>query len=174
MLDTQGDFQWQNGFIQPDEMDKSHNDEAGLFCPQCNLPVKKEAVYCPHCGALINNSNSIVQPNEPEEPPQEKEILCPSCGQPIKEDTIYCPHCGRPRAKTPAKDNTDNDPPTKPRESSPRLILLVAAALAIVALIVAGIFLIIPLSLLFPPLNLNYYKQIISHHLPILEAGCVI
>ena len=145
MLDTQGDFQWQNGFIQPDEMDKSHNDEAGLFCPQCNLPVKKEAVYCPHCGALINNSNSIVQPNEPEEPPQEKEILCPSCGQPIKEDTIYCPHCGRPRAKTPAKDNTDNDPPTKPRESSPRLILLVAAALAIVALIVAGIFLIIPL-----------------------------
>lgn len=167
MFDTHGDFQWQNGFIQPDEMDNPHNDEAGRFCPQCNLPVKKEAVYCPHCGALINNRAPIIshhedtgsereewmgvpfQPNEPEEPPQEEELFCPSCSRPIKEDTIYCPHCGRlcATASTEPKewDNTDNDPPPQPGKSPRRSLLIIIAILAIGALIAAGIFLIIPL-----------------------------
>jgi len=49
-------------------------------CPKCQKSVSPAFVYCPHCGASMQND-------------------CPSCGKKVEEEWIVCPHCGEKLTK---------------------------------------------------------------------------
>jgi hypothetical protein len=46
-------------------------------CPACQKAVEPSFVYCPHCGAPLQQT-------------------CPSCGKPTETGWKVCPHCGAP------------------------------------------------------------------------------
>jgi hypothetical protein len=46
-----------------------------LTCPACKKAVEPNFVYCPHCGASLQQA-------------------CPSCGKPKEIGWKVCPHCG--------------------------------------------------------------------------------
>jgi membrane protease subunit (stomatin/prohibitin family) len=62
-------------------------------CPDCQLPVQKEAKFCPHCGhqLLIFQKCAGCGKNLP---PSAK--FCVQCGRPVegKPPEKKCPHCG--------------------------------------------------------------------------------
>jgi hypothetical protein len=49
--------------------------ELRLTCPSCQKPVEKSFVYCPHCGASLQQ-------------------VCKNCGKPVEDSWKACPHCG--------------------------------------------------------------------------------
>ena len=64
-----------------------------VTCPDCKLPVQKEAKFCPHCGhqLLIFQKCAACGKNLP---PSAK--FCVQCGSPVEEKPKEkkCPHCG--------------------------------------------------------------------------------
>ncbi len=52
-------------------------DKTILTCPACQKPVEPGFIYCPHCGASLQQT-------------------CKSCGKPTEFAWKVCPHCGAP------------------------------------------------------------------------------
>lgn len=52
------------------------------YCPECLEVVPKDAVKCPHCGAIY------------EEGEEEAGFECMICRATVAEDAKFCPRCG--------------------------------------------------------------------------------
>ena len=64
----------------------------GIPCPDCRLPVQKEAKFCPHCGHQLLIFQKCAECGK-NLPPSAK--FCVQCGRPVegKPQEKKCPHC---------------------------------------------------------------------------------
>ena len=63
-----------------------------ITCPDCRLPVQKEAKFCPHCGHQLLIFQKCAECGK-NLPPSAK--FCVQCGRPVegKPQEKKCPHC---------------------------------------------------------------------------------
>lgn len=161
----QRDYQHKDAFIQQEEGEKSCKEEKNR-CPKCGLQLKENMVYCPHCGTQYARGISediqkdvgqdfvdhkvetwpVHSARPIESGGQIKSTnprRCHVCGLPLKEEAIYCSKCGT--LCTEDQDDHDDNGEKRPKKSRGgpwRLVLILIAALALVILIAAAIFII--------------------------------
>ncbi len=61
--------------VRSDNPPESAAKRTSQTCPQCDLPLSPQYVFCPHCGTRL-------QP------------VCTGCGKPVEKNWKVCPHCG--------------------------------------------------------------------------------
>ncbi|MEE0958053.1 MAG: zinc ribbon domain-containing protein [Ruminococcus sp.] len=63
------------------------------FCVNCGCAVKEDDMYCPKCGAEINELKSTIEHTRKEVYDGEVK-KCPNCGEVLKSFEAYCSCCG--------------------------------------------------------------------------------
>jgi len=65
----------------------------GHVCPQCEISLPEEAVFCPNCGS---KAVDVLPPAA-----ATTTARCTNCGAVLSEGTVFCPQCGTKIEKEP-------------------------------------------------------------------------
>lgn len=75
-----------------------------MKCLKCGCSVPGDSVFCPYCGAQIE---------------QKPSLLCPTCAYPLPPDSEFCQYCGTAlRPKHPAEKAVDVRPETEAKDTA--------------------------------------------------------
>ena len=79
---------------QPKEvLPKTLETNTDFCCEECGNKLDTDNIFCPNCGAKVNEQ--LLQPDAMEsEKPQVR--FCENCGKQLQEDMAFCPDCGTP------------------------------------------------------------------------------
>ena len=143
----------------------SSAQQAAQFCPSCGQKLTQGAAFCISCGASTGGAGIPVTPQTAQPNPQsgagyrygavppggrtggpqtnvspayrspQPDTFCPSCGERIPAGSAFCPNCHAPQ--TPGKNVK-----VQPKSGKSKAPLFAGIAVAVVALIAAGVFLI--------------------------------
>lgn len=144
----------------------SSAQQAAQFCPNCGQKLAQGAAFCISCGTPTGSARIPVTPqtSQPNPRPQsgagyrygavppggqtggpqsnippayrapQPDTFCPSCGERIPAGSAFCPNCHAPQ--TPGKNVK-----VQPKSGKSKAPLFAGIAVAAVALIAAGVFL---------------------------------
>lgn len=87
-----------------------------MRCEKCNCELEQDAMFCPNCGARVN---------QPLQKTQRLMEICPNCGTPSTPGTYICPACGYQMRKSPGQ-----------ADAAKKAAIILAGVLGCVALIV--------------------------------------
>ena len=79
----------------------TYDEKSQRICPRCSRPVRKNAVFCGHCGLDLNAPESSALPpvpgmQLPEQGVQPEQPICPTCGKVVRAGAKFCSACGNP------------------------------------------------------------------------------
>ena len=75
-----------------------------MKCLKCGCSVPGDSVFCPYCGAQIE---------------QKPSLLCPTCAYPLPPDSEFCQYCGTAlRPKHPAEKTVDVRPEAEAKDTA--------------------------------------------------------
>uniref|UniRef100_UPI0025DEA2BF zinc-ribbon domain-containing protein n=1 Tax=Butyrivibrio sp. TaxID=28121 RepID=UPI0025DEA2BF len=85
-------------------------------------------------------------------------MKCPNCGTELKDGTLFCPKCGANLSNTKAPTSTGTAPygSTDKKKSGSKAILGVISLVAVLAIVVAGVFLYIKIR----PVTIDLSKYV--------------